>query len=148
MSKWVCGVWELVEKFPREAVEEAELLRGIVGNDAVGVLLDESVEVAGLDIDGGALDLQVEEGIDPKVVAHLLFVLTIEYAQVGVVGISIEAGMVAKVESYLYPKGIVEEFEVGVEGVFAGEERDADLVLVAAELDMLLHIVVEPAEEF
>ena len=56
--------------------------------------------------------------------------------------------MVAEVEACLHMQGAMEDLKVGVEGILAGEEGHAYLLLVAAVLDMLLHVEMEPAGEF
>ena len=91
----------LVEKVPGHAPEEAEAGARVVGEEEVArVALPEGVEVAGLDVDAGALDLQVDEGVGPDVVANLGF-LHVEEARGGVVGIGGKAREVANVGTYL-----------------------------------------------
>ena len=108
------------------------------------VVLPEGVEVAGLDVDAGAFDLQVDEGVGPEVVADL-GVLHVEEARGGVVGVGGEAGEVAHVGAYLHAQGVAEEREVGIDGVLAGQQRHVGLDLVGGVLEDLQHVEVQPA---
>ena len=85
---------------PCESKKEPKQLGRIVGQDEMVGALNQCVEVSGLGIDGSSFDLQVDEDIGPKVIAHRDFVLTVENAQEGVEAIGIELGMVAEVDAY------------------------------------------------
>ena len=100
------------------------------------------------DIDAGTFDLEIDKEVGPEIVANLDIVLAVENAQYRVIAVGHIESMVADVESHLCVQHIVEEIEVGIDGILAGEKGYTYLILVGAVLEMVLHVVLQPTREF
>ena len=119
-----------------------------MGENEERMFLDKGVEVGGFGIDAGAFDLDIDKKVCPKVIAYLHLVLTKEHPDNRVIAVGFESRVVTYVGSDLGVQHVVKKFEVGIDRILAGKERNANLVLIAAVLQVLLHVVVQPPCDF